>query len=197
MSIDDKHPYPVLPPAAAARFWSRVEVGPAGDCWPWTGTEHNAGYGLFSWQGTRWLAHRAAYALTLGDPHGYLVCHQCDNPSCVNPKHLFLGTNAENMTDASIKGRGVAGPVAGIEPGTPAEKLRLWRRGRGLTQRAASALIGVSVPTFLALEHGATPVKMATAVTIFRATGIALGDWAPEEKSKKDLKVLDTVGTVS
>ncbi len=196
MSIDNKHPYPVLPPAAAVRFWSRVEVGSSSDCWAWKGTEHNRGYGLFSWQGDRWLAHRAAYALTLGNPHGALVCHHCDNPSCVNPGHLFLGTNADNVRDAVRKGRmtgrAIGGPVAGVEPGTPAERLRTWRREAGRTQKEVATLIGISVPTYLALEHGATPVKMATAVTIFRTTGIALEDWAPEEKSKEDLKVLDT-----
>lgn len=70
-------------------------------CWEWTGYREK-GYGRFRGQ----LAHRIAYKRATGrDPGSLFVCHVCDNPPCVNPEHLWLGTNRDNQSDASIKGR--------------------------------------------------------------------------------------------
>lgn len=90
------------------RFWIRVRKGGPDDCWTWTGSTSKKGYGRFS--NTKWgtnLAHRIAFMVSNGYqiPDGLLACHSCDNPRCVNPNHIFIGTNRENILDSSRKGR--------------------------------------------------------------------------------------------
>ena len=92
------------------RFWEKVKRGPG--CWEWQGHRRPRGYGLFarSRQGGRkqiiWDAHRFAWMIERGPiPLGMLVCHHCDNPACVRPDHLFLGTNRDNKLDSVSKGR--------------------------------------------------------------------------------------------
>jgi hypothetical protein len=88
------------------RFESKINKLSHGGCWVWTGNKNEKGYGLVRIDGKRYKAHRIAYELYIGDiPSGMLVCHSCDNPECCNPKHLWLGTHADNQRDKIAKGR--------------------------------------------------------------------------------------------
>jgi hypothetical protein len=78
-------------------------------CWEWTACKDRGGYGQFGFAGRQEGAHRVSYQMYVGElPDGLCVLHHCDNPSCVNPAHLFLGTNADNTRDCLSKGRVVS-----------------------------------------------------------------------------------------
>lgn len=105
------------------RFWDKVQKGKDDECWLWTANklkkkDGSKGYGLIG-KGRRGegvlYAHRVSYEIHYGPiPKGLYVLHRCDNPQCVNPAHLFVGTHQDNMDDMDQKGRrGKTGPRAG------------------------------------------------------------------------------------
>ena len=94
------------------RFWTKVDK--SGECWEWTAgliKGLRGGYGTFWFNGTDRKAHRYSYiihhplTIDLWEHREILVCHRCDNPKCVNPSHLFLGSVADNNKDCDVKGR--------------------------------------------------------------------------------------------
>jgi len=133
-------------------FWSRVLRGEG--CWEWQGARLNGGYGVMRFQKRQQLTHRIAWQLTIGPiPSGRCICHHCDNPACVRPDHLFVGSHKDNMNDMHSKGR--AGDHAWWRrPGRKhhkailnpkqAEEIRNLYRATDLTHRALAARYGVS-----------------------------------------------------
>jgi len=91
------------------RKFTRIFGGDSGNnpCWEWTAGKFTDGYGCFHFEGKEIGAHRVAWMLHNGPiPEDRMVCHTCDNPGCVNPSHLFLGTATDNNHDRDRKGRG-------------------------------------------------------------------------------------------
>jgi hypothetical protein len=92
-----------------AAFWDVVNKAAADGCWEWTGRKGGKlAYGRLKRNGIEYQAHRYSWEITNGPiPEGLFVCHHCDNPPCVRPDHLFLGTQADNLADRDAKGRAV------------------------------------------------------------------------------------------
>lgn len=92
-------------PSPEVRLWSRINKNSPNGCWNWLGPKSYQGYGWCK-VGKERMAHRGAWILTYGEiPKGKWVLHHCDNPSCVNPEHLFLGNALDNMLDKARKNR--------------------------------------------------------------------------------------------
>lgn len=138
------------------RFWSKVSIGDADACWEWQAGRHTFGYGAFEYKiKGKWRAahaHRVAWELVNGDiPDGMFVCHRCDNPPCVNPGHLFLGTPRQNTLDMLQKDRasmpsGVAHPRYTARL-TEEQVREIRRRWPSETQQSLASEFGVGVMT--------------------------------------------------
>lgn len=146
---------------AAERFWSHVQKSDG--CWVWVGTIDRYGYGKFKYRQYMHSGSRFSWTLHFGEiPCGLCVLHQCDNPACVNPDHLFLGTHQENMADKVRKGRSKKGVPCNVGESNGRAKLtpedvREIRRllADGWTQTRLALRFGVSTTTVAGIASGA------------------------------------------
>lgn len=99
--------------AVLERFWAKVERAGEDECWIWLGAHDGRGYGTLYVNGRNRRATQISIeiATNLPFPAGKLACHHCDNPPCVNPKHLFVGSMKDNMRDCIAKGRFIQPPI--------------------------------------------------------------------------------------
>ena len=122
----------VGPETVEERFWQKVRVEDG--CWEWTASRHYKGYGWFRVGDRMEKAHRVSYLLHHGPiPEGMSVLHKCDNPACVRPDHIFLGTQQENIADMVRKGRVSRGPGSTL---TDADVLAIRASGKSNTELA-------------------------------------------------------------
>lgn len=158
------------PEQVSERYWTKVDRSAGPDaCWPWNSSLTRRGYGLFSMRGPQgsqhYLAHRVAFLLEFGHmppESAPFLMHTCDNPRCVNPRHLRPGTHQDNMTDMASKGRkrGYGGGT-GVRNGRSrltakaVLELRMWRDQRGI-QTMYARTFQVSVSTVSLAMNGRT-----------------------------------------
>lgn len=90
------------------KFWILVDIKNDSECWEWLGIKYPTNYGRFWFDNKEGVAHRFSYKFLIGDiPKELIACHKCDNRSCVNPHHIFLGTYSDNIIDSVKKKRQV------------------------------------------------------------------------------------------
>jgi len=145
-----------------AEFWARVEKSDG--CWTWARTRDREGYGRFKFAGKYAFAHRVAWTIVNGKiPQGMAVMHKCDNPPCVNPAHLMIGTWADNNRDRMLKGRnGNSGAPPGERNGRAVlteDKVRFIRKlysspGKGPSHADVAKRFGVSKQAIDAVVSG-------------------------------------------
>lgn len=143
------------------RFWSRVNVSGENDCWEWTRGTTSDGYGVFHFGHSSIRSHRFSYQQHNGKITEHeCVLHSCDNPRCVNPKHLWIGTRAENNADKEAKKRGVHPVQSSGESNSNATltapeviAAKVMAR-KGLPQARIAKLLGVSTATICLIVNG-------------------------------------------
>lgn len=139
------------------RFWSKVDKSHPSGCWLWTAACQKSGYGAFGIRRRVVLAHRFSYELAHGPiPAGLFVCHACDTPACVNPDHLWLGTDAENAADMASKGRASRGeyvPTAKLTDATVLAIRARWAES-SIPQKQLAQEYGVSHSVISEVLHG-------------------------------------------
>ena len=124
------------------QFLRHSSVNAQSGCIEWHGNKVAGGYGRMTFKGKSTLAHRAAYIQCVGEPGDKWVLHRCDNPCCINPKHLFVGYPKDNSADRNAKGRDAHGERNGLAKLT-GEKVAAIRRDNRSDETLAK-IFGVS-----------------------------------------------------
>lgn len=168
------------------RLWSRVDK--TGECWIWQGCRGSKGYGTI-WvgnksDGRRKATHRVSWELVNGPiPAGMYVCHKCDNPPCIRPDHLFIGSNADNMADMRAKGRspkpvGSANPAAKLSESQVDEIRTRYARG-GITQESLGAEFGI---TQSAVSQAVSSTHWKTSTVAAASVGLGKHKYASKQR---------------
>ncbi len=144
-----------VPVPVKDRFWDKVSKQEGEGCWEWQGPIEptKGGYGYLGSGNGHVLAHRASYEMAFGEiPNGQCVLHRCDNPKCVRPDHLFLGTRADNAKDRESKGRGRCKVLNAVQVS------EIWQRLQvgNVIHANLGAEYGVSGSTITAIQTGKT-----------------------------------------
>lgn len=164
--------YRVGYPDLEERFHSKYVRGADSQCWEWRGARREFGHGIITRNGRVEVASRIALELATGEPapDGMLACHRCDNPPCVNPKHLYWGTRQDNANDAVARSRYALGsdrPQARLIESNVADIKR--RRAAGETIAELSREFGVSQPTIRSITTGKKWKHVAGPITPSRS----------------------------
>lgn len=139
-------------------FWDKVEIGPPSECWVWAYGKTTAGYGEFTFSSMLFYTHRIMWE-EIHDkiPNGMCVLHNCDNPPCINPNHLFLGTKGDNTKDMLSKDRHPKGEDCNYAKLT-VNNVKDIRQllSKGIYQKDIANLYGVSRLTISNIRTGRT-----------------------------------------
>ena len=149
-------------PTLHERFMALVDRRDGDDCWPWKGALNRQGYGRMLWiDGHQHGAHRIAFEIAFGwTLPGAVVCHHCDNPKCCNPKHLWMGTVADNNKDRAEKGRSCTGTRHHSARLTETQ-VREIRAIKGSTLSVIAQRYGVSISTIHGIRSGRKRARVA------------------------------------
>jgi DNA-binding transcriptional regulator YiaG len=171
----------------ATKFWRLVDIRDVRSCWAWRGNPH----GTFAAGGEMFNTNRFAWSFAYGDiPEGKLVLHSCDNRDCVNPRHLRLGTYADNEADKWVLSRAIAAANDGLDTSTPAprrrrapverrainDRIRRLRIATGMSQGAFADSIGSSKSCVCEWESGRAAPSGAKLPIVAAALGVTVAD---------------------
>lgn len=141
------------------RFWEKVDIRGTSECWEWCASKRSGEYGQFSIAGKTYKANRIAYEFFYGSfDKSLFVLHECDNPGCVNPAHLFLGSHTDNMKDMVTKKRSACGENHGravLSEKDVIDIVDLYNSGQH-THDSIAALYGVDSPAIYKILNGRT-----------------------------------------
>lgn len=134
-----------------ARYWPKVAVRGADECWPWIGALNSDGYGLIRDGRRVVLAHRLALRFAGRDPGELCALHSCDNPACQNPAHLSAGTHLKNMAEMVARGRCVPGRKL-----TREQVAQVRALAGSVSQRELGLQFGIAQQTISKILNGQT-----------------------------------------
>ena len=140
------------------KFWRRVKIKKPDECWPFLGTKGAYGHGKLRFNNICTASARVAWILTFGDPGKQWVLHTCDNGSCCNPKHLYLGNQSDNMRDAVERKRfpnrkGELHPLAKLTD-AQVKQIKTMYRPRVYTKRMIALRFNVAINTIKDIVEG-------------------------------------------